>query len=78
MLGKSIKVTADHDWSTAWIGQVHLDRYQGEHAFRSSKAPNLIGARPVLLWTDSKNRCQLRICVVSMTYLRRIEQPTHS
>ena len=73
MLGKSIIITDNTDWSTAEIVQAHLDRYQIEHAFRSSKAPLLVGVQPIRHWTDSKIRCHLLTCVIAMTYLRRLE-----
>lgn len=73
MLGKSIIITDNHEWSTAEIVQAHLDRWQVEDAFRSSKAPLLVGVQPIRHWTDSKIRCHLFTCVVAMTYLRRLE-----
>ena len=73
MLGKSIIITDHRDWSTAEIVQAHLDRYLVEDAFRSSKAPDLIGVQPIRHWTDSKIRCHLFTCVAALTYLRRLE-----
>jgi transposase len=73
MLGKSIIITDNTDWSTNEIVQAHLDRYQVEHAFRSSKAPLLVGVQPIRHWTDSKIRCHLLTCVIAMTHLRRLE-----
>ena len=57
MLGKSIIITDNHDWSTPEIVQAHLDRWQVEDAFRSSKAPDLIGVQAIRHWTDSRIRC---------------------
>jgi len=73
MLGKSIIITDNHDWSTSEIVQAHLDRWQVEDAFRASKAPDLIGVQPIRHWTDSKIRCHLFTCVAALTYLRRLE-----
>ena len=74
MLGKSIIITDNSDWSTAEIVQAHLDRWHVEDAFRASKAPLLIGVQPIRHWTDSKIRCHLFTCVAALTYLRRLER----
>ena len=73
MLGKSIIISDNHDWSTSEIVQAHLDRWQVEDAFRESKAPDLIGVQPIRHWTDSKIRCHLLTCVIALTQLRRLE-----
>jgi transposase len=73
MLGKSLIITDNTDWTTPEIVQAHLDRWQVEHGFRQSKAPLLVGVQPMRHWTDSKIRCHLFTCVVAMTYLRCLE-----
>ncbi len=73
LLGKSIIVTDNTDWSTTEIVQASLDRWQVENRFRLSKDDDLVAMRPIRHWTDSKIRCHLFSCVVAMTYLRRME-----
>lgn len=72
-LGRSIVVTDNTDWTTDEIVETHLERWQVESGFRQSKDSNLVTARPVRHWTDSKIRCHLFTCVVALTYLRRLE-----
>ncbi len=73
MLGKSIIITDNTDWTTAEIVQTYLDRWQVEDRFRLSKNDDLVGTQPIRHWTDSKIRCHLFTCVAAMTYLRRLE-----
>lgn len=53
--------------------QASLDRWQVEDQFHLSNNDDLVGARPVRHWTDSKIRLYLFTCVVAMTYLRMLE-----
>ena len=71
--GKNIIITDNTDWTTADIVQASLDRWQVEDQFRLSNDDDLVGARPVRHWTDSKIRIHLFTCVVAMTYLRILE-----
>jgi transposase len=73
LLGKSIIITDNMDWSTTEIVQASLDRWQVEDRFRLSKNDDLVAMRPIRHWTDSKIRCHLFSCVAAMTYLRRME-----
>jgi transposase len=73
MFGKNIIITDNTDWTTREIVEASLDRWQVENRFRLSKDDDLVSARPVRHWTDSKIRCHLFTCVVAMTYLRRLE-----
>jgi len=73
MFGKNIIITDNTDWTTAEIVQASLDRWQVEDQFRLSNDEDLVGARPVRHWTDSKIRLHLFTCVVAMTYLRILE-----
>ena len=74
MLGKSIVITDNTDWTTAEIVQAHLDRWQVENGFRQSKDHVLVGVQPLRHWTDSKIRCHLFTCVAALTYLRMLER----
>lgn len=73
MFGKNIIITDNIDWTTAEIVQASLDRWQVEDQFRLSNDEDLVGARPVRHWTDSKIRLHMFTCVVAMTYLRILE-----
>jgi transposase len=73
LLGKSIIITDNMDWTTEAIVQASLDRWQVENRFRQSKDDDLVATRPIRHWTDSKIRCHLFTCVAAMTYLRLIE-----
>jgi transposase len=73
LLGKSIIITDNVDWTTTEIVQASLDRWQVEDRFRLSKDDDLVAMRPIRHWTDSKIRCHLFSCVAAMTYLRLIE-----
>jgi transposase len=73
MFGKNIIITDNIDWTTAEIVQASLDRWQVEDQFRLSNDEDLVGARPVRHWTDSKIRLHMFTCVVAMTYLRMME-----
>lgn len=50
-----------------------LDRWQVESRSQLSNDGELLAARPIRHWTDSKIRCHLFSCLVSLTYLRRLE-----
>lgn len=73
MFGKNIIITDNKDWSTREIVEANTDRWQVESRFRLSNDEELVSARPIRHWTDSKIRCHLFTCMVAMTYLRRIE-----
>ncbi len=73
MFGKNIIITDNTDWTTKEIVEASLDRWQVENRFRLSNDDELVSARPIRHWTDSKIRCHLFSCVVAMTYLRRLE-----
>ena len=44
-----------------------------EKSFRNSKDDDLVGMRPVRHWTDSKIRCHILTCIITLAYLRLIE-----
>jgi len=73
MFGKNIIITDNTDWTTQEIVEASLDRWQVENRFRLSNDDDLVAARPIRHWTDSKIRCHLFSCVVALTYLRRLE-----
>jgi transposase len=73
MFGKNIIITDNTDWTTREIVQASVDRWQVENRFRLSNDDDLVAARPIRHWTDSKIRCHLFSCVVALTYLRRLE-----
>ena len=73
LFGKNIIITDNTDWTTAEIVQASLDRWQVEDQFRLSNNDDLVSARPVRHWTDSKIRIHLFTCVAAMTYLRILE-----
>jgi transposase len=73
IFGKNIIIIDNANWTISEIVQASLDRWQVENRFRLSKEDNLVAMRPIRHWTDSKIRCHLFSCIVSMTYLRRIE-----
>jgi len=73
MFGKNIIITDNTDWTTREIVEASLDRWQVENRFRLANDDELVAARPIRHWTDSKIRCHLFSCVVALTYLRRIE-----
>lgn len=71
--GRNIIVTDNHDWSTEEIVQLTLDRYFVEKQFRASKSPHHVNMNPFFHWTDGKLRCQILMCVMSLTALRLLE-----
>lgn len=73
LLGKSIIITDNIDWTTTEIVEANTSRWEVEDRFRLSKNKDLVATRPIRHWTDSKIRCHLFACVVAMAYLRRIE-----
>jgi len=73
MFGKNIIITDNTDWTTREIVEASLDRWQVENRFRLANDDELVAARPIRHWTDSKIRCHLFSCVVALTYLRRLE-----
>jgi len=73
MFGKNIIITDNTDWTTREIAEASLDRWQVENRFRLANDDELVAARPIRHWTDSKIRCHLFSCVVALTYLRRLE-----
>jgi len=73
MFGKHIIITDNTDWTTREIVEASLERWQVENRFRLSNDDDLVAARPIRHWTDSKIRCHLFSCVVALAYLRRLE-----
>jgi transposase len=73
MFGKNIIITDNTDWTTREIVEASLDRWQAENRFRLSNDDDLVAARLIRHWTDSKIRFHLFSCVVALTYLRRLE-----
>jgi transposase len=71
--GRNIIVTDNHDWTTEDIVQLTLDRYFVEKQFRTSKSPHHVNMNPFFHWTDGKLRCQILMCVISLTVLRLLE-----
>jgi len=71
--GKNILITDHTDWSTDEIVRASLDRYMVEKAFRQSKDEDMVSVLPLRHWTDEKIRCHILTCVVSLTYLRLME-----
>jgi transposase len=71
--GKNIIITGNMDWETERIVQASLDRYMVEKSFRNTKDDDLVGMQPVRHWTDSKIRCHILTCIVTLAYLRLIE-----
>jgi transposase len=71
--GKNIIITGDMDWETERIVQASLDRYMVEKSFRNSKDDDLVGMQPVRHWTDSKIRCHILTCIITLAYLRLVE-----
>jgi transposase len=71
--GKNILITDNMDWDTGQIVQASLDRYMVESSFRTSKDNDLVGVMPLRHWTDSKIRCHILTCIISLCYLRLIE-----
>jgi len=78
LFGKNIIITDNIDWPTSDIIEASLDRWQVEDQFRESKKKDLICVGPIRHWTDSKIRCHLFSCVVTMVYLRLIELKAES
>ena len=44
-----------------------------EKSFRNSKDDDLVGMQPVRHWTDSKIRCHILSCIITIAYLRLVE-----
>lgn len=78
MFGKNVIITDNTDWTTSEIVEASMDRWQVEDQFRLSNNEDLVSARPVRHWTDSKIRLHLFSCVVAMTYLRVLERKLSS
>jgi len=74
LFGRNVIVTDNSDWNTAQIVQTSADRNQVERAFRTGKDGKHVALRPFFHWTDSKIRCQLLTCVISLTMSRLLEQ----
>jgi len=74
LFGKTIIITDNTDWSTKEIVECNLSRCEVEEQFRQSKDPACVQVMPIRHWTDSKIRCHLFTCVVTLTYLRRIDR----
>ena len=75
--GKNILVTDHMDWSTDQIAQASLDRYMVEQSFRLTKDDGLVGVMPIRHWTDSKIRCHILACIISLCCLRLLEIRLH-
>jgi len=73
LFGRNVIVTDNHDWKTAEIVQLSLDRYGIENQFRSSKSKDHVRLNPFYHWTDSKIRCHLLTCAIALTVLRLLE-----
>jgi transposase len=73
LFGRNVIVTDNHDWRTAEIVQLSLDRYGIENQFRSSKSKDHVRLNPFYHWTDSKIRCHLLTCAIALTVLRLLE-----
>ena len=73
LFGRNVIVTDNHDWTTAEIVQLSLDRYGIEKQFRASKSTDHVYLNPMYHWTDSKIRCHLLTCVIALTVLRLLE-----
>jgi transposase len=71
--GKNIIVTDNLDWSNEDITQHSLDRYIIEHSFRSSKSRRHVEMRPVHHWTDSKLRCHILTCAMTLAAMKILE-----
>lgn len=71
--GRNIIITDNHDWSTEEIVQLSLDRYIVEQRFRCSKSAKHVSMNPFFHWTDSKIRCQILACIITLTALRLFE-----
>jgi len=71
--GKNIIITDNMDWETGQIIQASLDRYVVEKSFRNSKDDDLVGMMPLRHWTDSKIRCHILTCIITLCYLRLVE-----
>jgi len=71
--GKNIIITDNHDWSNKSIVQLSLDRYLIEHSFRSGKSRHHVQMRPVHHWTDSKLRCHILTCAMTLTAMKILE-----
>lgn len=71
--GKNIIVTDNLDWSNEDITQHSLDRYIVEHSFRSTKSSRHIEMRPVHHWTDSKLRCHILTCSMTLAAMKILE-----
>ena len=73
LFGRNVIVTDNHDWSTAEIVQLSLDRSGIEQQFRASKSSDHVCLNPMYHWTDGKIRCHLLTCVIALTMLRLLE-----
>jgi transposase len=71
--GRNILITDHNNWTTDEIVKASLDRYMVEKAFRQSKDDDIVSVLPLRHWTDEKIRCHILSCVVSLTYLRLME-----
>lgn len=71
--GKNIIITDNMDWESERIVQASLDRYMVEKSFRNTKDDDLVGMQPVRHWTDSKIKCHILTCIVTLAYLRLLE-----
>jgi transposase len=71
--GKNIIITDNMDWETGQTIQASLDRYVVEKSFRNSKDDDLVRMMSLRHWTDSKIRCHILTCVITLCYLRLVE-----
>ena len=75
LFGKNVIVTDNHDWTTEEIVQASIDRYVVESQFRDTKSADHIRVQPLRHWTDSKIRCHLLTCVMSLVALNLTTSP---
>ena len=71
--GRNILITDHQSWTTDEIVKASLDRYMVENAFRLTKDEDMVSVLPLRHWTDEKIRCHILTCVMSLTYLRLME-----
>jgi len=71
--GKNILITDHLGWTTDDIVKASLDRYMVEKAFRQTKDEDMVSVLPLRHCTDGKIRCHILTCVLSLTYLRLME-----
>jgi transposase len=66
LLGKTILVTDNSDWTDAEIVKGYRAQHHVEDAFRCMKDPHHFSLRPQNCWTDQKVRVHVFSCVVAL------------